>query len=274
MTPFTLCTFNLRYGTAPDGANAWANRRVAVLACLDRHAPDILATQELLDFQIRDVLERFDGWRCVGDGRFRSVASGRPQEPGDGEHCAVFFRSDRFRLLETWTRWLSETPGRPGSRSWGAAFPRVVTLARLQSVSDGRTIDVYNTHFDWGEAFLRGSAMLFRRWVAESPPGAGLVVTGDFNVDAAHPLRRALTEVPLDGGRRLRDAVEAWGAAAAHPTRHDFTGEASERIDWIIASSDLAVLDAATDTGSHGGRYPSDHFPVLARLGATGDSST
>lgn len=269
MIQFTICTFNLRYGTAPDGANAWANRRALVLEFLERYAPDILATQEALDFQIRQILDRFDHWQCVGDGRFRSITSGRTEESGDGEHCAVFFRSDRFRLLETWTRWLSETPCQPGSRGWGAMFPRVVTLARLRSVPDGRTIDIYNTHFDWGQAFLRGSVMLLRHWLAQSPPGAGLVFAGDFNVDAAHPLRRELTEIPLSGGRRLRDAIEVRGTDGAHSTRHDFTGRANERLDWILASSDLPVLDAKTATRSCRGRYPSDHFPVLARLGVT-----
>lgn len=271
MKPITVCSFNLRYGTAPDGRDAWPERKARLLACLDRLAPDILATQEALDFQIGAIRDRFPHWQVAGEGRFGAVGSPRPEEPGAGEQCAIFFDHRRFRLAETWTRWLSERPTRPASRDWSrSGLPRIVTYARLTACDQDRSLDVYNTHFDWGETFHRHSLPLLHRWLGESAPSAGVLLMGDFNVDAADPLQTALTDLPLPGDRRLRDVIGERGAPAARPTRHDFTGQATERIDWLLASSDLPVIDAWTETDPIGGRYPSDHFPVLARLGSTG----
>ena len=42
--------------------------------------------------------------------------------------------------------------------------------------------------------------------------------------------------------------------------------EPSKRIDYIFVSPRLRVLKFAVLTDSDGTRYPSDHFPVLARI--------
>ena len=48
-----LMTFNIRYGTAGDGPNAWANRRALVADIIRRSAPDVLAIQEGWRFNSR-----------------------------------------------------------------------------------------------------------------------------------------------------------------------------------------------------------------------------
>jgi endonuclease/exonuclease/phosphatase family metal-dependent hydrolase len=52
-------------------------------------------------------------------------------------------------------------------------------------------------------------------------------------------------------------------------TRGDFgppeTGYA-ERIDWILVGGPIGVRSAETVLYNDRGRYPSDHYPVAARL--------
>jgi endonuclease/exonuclease/phosphatase family metal-dependent hydrolase len=38
------------------------------------------------------------------------------------------------------------------------------------------------------------------------------------------------------------------------------------RIDWILTRGDVTVERAETSTFSRDGQFPSDHFPVTARL--------
>lgn len=267
--PFTVCTFNVRYGTAPDGENAWPHRRDLLLDIIERLAPDILATQETLPFQLQEIQHRFSTWNFVGEGRFKGVSSGRTEESGAGEHCAIFFRADRFQLVDTWTRWLCETPEQAGCRGWGAHFPRVVTLARLKCMDSGHKFDIFNTHFDWGSVFTHNSISLLQQWFAETPKQASIVLMGDFNVDAGGAEYHALTVEGRD--RYLRDVFDSQDKA--HATRHNFTGVGTERIDWILASSDIPILRAWTDTSCDQGRYPSDHFPVLAQFGVSSAKS-
>ncbi|MCG6940977.1 MAG: endonuclease/exonuclease/phosphatase family protein [Thiohalocapsa sp.] len=262
----TVCTCNLRFATAPDGADAWPRRRERLLDCLAHIDPDMLATQEAMPEQIDAIRARFPHWDVVGQGRFAGVHSPRPSEPAPGEHCAVFFRADRFRLLDTHTRWLSETPHRPASLGPGTDLPRIVTLARLERRDGGGRIDLYNTHFHWGSAFTGFAVDLLGRWIGATPAGVPVVLTGDFNADTTSPEHAALTALPLTGARRLRDVFDE--RPGRQGTRHDFTGQARVCIDWILASSDLAIRRAWTDTWSRDGRYPSDHFPVVASLAA------
>jgi endonuclease/exonuclease/phosphatase family metal-dependent hydrolase len=264
--PFTLCTFNLRFATAPDGADAWHHRKPLLLECLAALDPDILCTQEAMSEQIDAIRERFPHWGMAGAGRFAGVVSPRPTEPEPGEHCAVFYRTDRFDPVDTWTRWLSDTPERPASLGPGTDLPRIVTRVRLREQASGRLLDVYNTHLHWGSTFTGFAVDLLGRWIGDTPAEVPLLLTGDFNADAAGPEHAALTALPLAGGRRLRDVFDV--RPGRRGTRHDFTGEAPVCIDWILASSELGVRRAWTDTWSRGGRYPSDHFPVVAELGA------
>ncbi len=48
-----VMTFNLRFGTAPDGPNHWNNRKDMVIEVIKNYDPDLLGTQECLDFQTK-----------------------------------------------------------------------------------------------------------------------------------------------------------------------------------------------------------------------------
>ena len=111
-------------------------------------------------------------------------------------------------------------------------------------------------------------------WIEAQCRAKGLRLTGQRKViaqvlaeshdhpDATEP-HRALSRL------RLRDC---W--RLTHPnttedqgTFHEFTGTRSrERIDWIFVSEHLEVARCAIDCRSRNGRYPSDHFPLVADL--------
>ena len=64
-----VMSFNIRYGTADDGEDGWLHRRERVAHVIRTFGPDLLGTQEGLDFQIRDLRERLAEYDCVGAGR-------------------------------------------------------------------------------------------------------------------------------------------------------------------------------------------------------------
>ena len=53
-----------------------------------------------------------------------------------------------------------------------------------------------------------------------------------------------------------------------HNSYHGFRGRCKGRrpIDYIFVSDDFQIQDAYLDTSSLDGRYPSDHFPLVAVL--------
>ena len=253
-----VMTFNLRYAdTRPP--NAWAARRPRVLELLRRDTPDLIGTQEGLYPQLVDIDAGLPEHDWIGQGR---------DGGSHGEFMAVFYRRDRLVPLEYDHFWLSDTPGTVGSRSWGNRFSRMATWVRFRDRRSGCELYVVNTHFDHEVPAARAnSAQLLLERVGRFEPGIPVVLLGDFNAPAvADPVYRRLV---------ADDAfVDTWRAAGraepAFGTFHDFGGtakaEGGARIDWILTRGAIATRSAGIDTFARDGQYPSDHFPVTARI--------
>lgn len=271
-----VMTFNIRYGTAPDGENAWEKRRELLVETIRAFQPDLLGTQECLAGQAEFLRGALPGYGCVGVGRDDGKLA--------GEMCAVFYREDRLQLAAEGHFWLSETPEIAGSRGWDAALPRIVSWARLRDRADTlRTLVCFDTHFDHvGEAARLASAKLLRARAQAVAGGAPVIILGDFNApadtDRPGPYTALLGQA--DEAEEAGEAGEAGESLALRDvyrqlhaprpgegTFHGFTGgRDGERIDWILATPDWTPLAAAIDHGGRDGRWPSDHFPVTAVL--------
>lgn len=135
-----VMTFNIRYNEPRDGVNAWANRKTKVADVIRFHKADLIGVQEAQNNQLKDLEKLLPDFAWCGVGR----TDGKE----DGEYSAILYRKSRFKLLETKTFWLSETPEKAGSKGWDADFPRIVTWAKFQDKNTKKTFYHFNTHFD------------------------------------------------------------------------------------------------------------------------------
>jgi endonuclease/exonuclease/phosphatase family metal-dependent hydrolase len=263
-----VMTFNIRYGTAADGSDEWQRRRDLLIDVIRSEAPDVLGLQEALRFQLDDVQRALPHYAVIGVGRDDGVAK--------GEFAAILYRTDRFEVSQRGTFWFSDTPDQPGSVGWGARIPRIATWARLVDRQASATFDVYNVHWDHeSQASRQQSAALLRdRLRARTLPNP-VIVTGDFNAGEENPAFTSLVDPAAEP--RLSDTFRDRHpeAAGVIGTYHGFRGSVTgEKIDAVLASPDWEVLDAAIVHTSRDGRYPSDHYPVTARLALRLSSET
>lgn len=251
-----VMTYNVRYGTADDGPDAWEQRRELALRVISDNRPDVIGVQEALRFQLDEIAAALPWLGEVGVGRDDGA------EPG--EYSAILYDEDRLELLGSDTFWLSDTPGVVASTSWGNRIPRIVTWARFRDLWTNRTFYVFNTHWDHASqpSRERSAALLLERVAAREHPDEPVLVTGDFNAGESNPAFTAL----LAGG--LTDTFRALHPDAAHVgTFHGFEGDRSgDKIDAVLASPGWRVREAWIVTDHADGRYPSDHFPVIAVL--------
>ena len=119
----TVISYNMRYGTAEDGVNAWEFRKPATIKMIKKHKPDILGVQEALDFQLAFILENCTNYEAVGVGRIDGKHG--------GEHASIMYNKRKIELLEWGNFWLSSTPDIP-SIGWDAACTRTATWALLK----------------------------------------------------------------------------------------------------------------------------------------------
>lgn len=253
----SVMSFNIRYGTAADGANSWPNRQVQVIRVIERHQPDILGVQEALDFQLQEMATKLPQYARVGVGR----DDGRSA----GEFSAILYRRSRFEVREQGTFWFSSTPEVPGSTGWGNNITRICTWARLSDRETGRSFYVYNVHLDHESAPSRErSAELLAQRVRERGSGGAVIIMGDFNSgEDAVPVRYLLSQLALTDtfGKLHPDST---GVA----TYHAFTGRTDgARIDHILVSAEFTIRSAGIDRSNEAGLYPSDHYPVHAIMG-------
>ncbi len=261
--PLRVMSFNVRYGTADDGDHHWEKRRDAVVEAVRAQAPDLLGTQETLSFQADHLAAGLPGYGVFGAGR----EDGRKK----GEAMTVFFRKERFEMLDGGHFWLSESPDKPGVLGWDAVCARMATWLRLRDrAAGGRELLWVNTHLDHRGATARlEGARQIRRWIEKNAgDGAAVLVTGDFNCQENSAPYAELTGKDKEGVK-LADSFRV-----VHPERgpeeasfHGFRGKtAGGRIDWILVSGRLVPKNAGIVREKHGGLFPSDHYPVTAVL--------
>lgn len=258
--PFRVMTFNLRYGTAPDGDDAWDLRREKVISTIRSNEPDILGLQEVLAFQARELRAALPEYEFVGVGRDDGLEA--------GEYAPIMFRRKLFTPLEFGYVWLSPDPDRPGVKGWDAACPRMLTWIRLGfKRAPLHSAYVINTHFDHvGEQARLESARIIRN-MTDALGGKPVIVMGDFNAQPDSPPYKVLmTEhgnlAELRDVHRLLDRPEA-----ASGTFHGFRGgQDGARIDWILITRRLEPISYEIDRRPFADRYPSDHYPVNAAV--------
>jgi endonuclease/exonuclease/phosphatase family metal-dependent hydrolase len=252
-------SFNIRFGTADDGPNAWPLRKGMLIAHLRNIAPDLLGTQEALAGQVDELQQALPRYRMLGVGRDDGKRA--------GEFTAIFYNSNRFDLIDSGHFWLSPQPDVSGSVGWDAALTRMASWVRLRDrLAKGKELLLLNTHWDHvGEqARVESAKLILARLVILAKRGP-VIVVGDLNCDqTSEPLR-----ILLAGEPRLFDTYRAIYPQTSpdEATFHAFSGkQTGSRIDFVFHSADFQAIHAEIDRYSEGGRYPSDHFPLLAEL--------
>jgi len=244
-----VMSFNIRMGLANDGINHWINRKSLALARINAFEPDLLGIQECCDDEaqagfLKRRLSRYEFYGLQRGGNSDTAM----------EMAPALFKKSSFNLLESGCFWLSETPEQSGSLNWDAAFPRTCLWFRLCHRKTLKELLFLNTHFDYQPIAMIESAKVLGTWLiknADTP----LIVTGDFNADKRSESYRILTNHLVD----------------AYPnddnTFHDYGKiDTGYPIDWILVSAHFQIKNNRIDNYHENDVYPSDHYPLLAKL--------
>ncbi len=247
-----LMTFNLRCDVPSDGNNYWPYRINAIVETIRRQDPDVVGFQEVTDRMSSDLRPMFADYYVMGEGRNSDLT---------GEKCSVFIRKRLFGLTFTETFWLSSTPEIPGSMDLEEGFPRISTIVEFAWINDdSRRMRVMNSHFAYRSerARLTNAEVLLRRYreVQDKRP-MPTVIMGDLNIGPEHGIHKQIVSAgfltPID--------------KSAGSTYHGFIGgDGISLLDFIYVSSDIMVKNWEIDRKKQDGRYPSDHYPVIADI--------
>lgn len=271
-----VATYNMRYANHDDSleGNGWMQRYPVIAQLVRFHDFDIFGTQEGLYHQLTELKGSLPGYEYIG--------IGRDDGQHGGEHSAIFYKSDRFDLLQHGDFWLSTVTDRP-NKGWDAVLPRICTWGKFKDKRSGFVFTLFNLHMDHiGVKARAESARLVLAKIKAMTPDSPVILTGDFNVD-----QRSESYSLINNSGVLRDAFElAPVREATNGTFNDFdlNRKTESRIDHIFLSkafharrygilTDSYLSPVAANDSSVAGkdgrwvaRPPSDHFPVMVEL--------
>ncbi|MBQ2841581.1 MAG: endonuclease/exonuclease/phosphatase family protein [Clostridia bacterium] len=192
------------------------------------------------------------------------VGIGRNSDNGGGEASPVFYKKDKYDLLDSGTFWLSKTPEK-ASKGWDAMFKRICTYAILKDKQTGFTYAHFNAHFDHLGVIARlESVAVIAEKIAEIAPGLPIVFSGDLNDYEGGDMYNRVLESGLKDTKYLAETVS--GGSVTYHGYSDLV-EKDLPIDFIFTNSFTTKVKSYTVVSDEiNGIYASDHHPVVSTM--------
>ncbi len=247
----SIMTFNVYIkGT---GKKSPENRTDEVVETIRRADPDSFGVEEADEAWLQRLSEALPEYSYAGHGRDKDLG---------GEASAVFYKNEKYELVSEETFWLSKTPDKP-SKGWDAWINRICTVAVLRDKETGFTYAHFNAHFDNSGSISRveAVAIISEKASAYDMP---VVFTGDLNAKEGNLMYKRALEAGFRDTKYLAETSDS-GA-----TYHGYMGQDklnNKPIDYIFVNSyceSVALYDVITEQIN--GIYPSDHYPVNAKI--------
>jgi len=259
----TVATFNLRYSIEKNHkfdsvkGEDWARRGPVAAALIRFHEFEIFGTQEGLLHQLEDLSAWLPGYKYVGVGREDGKKA--------GEYTAVFYMTERFKVLNHGDFWLSETPEKP-SMGWdGTCCHRMCTWVHFEDLKSGDSFYFFNTHFDHQAVVARKeSSKLILQKIDDIAGDNPVIFMGDLNGDHKSDWYKY-----LETSKKLQDTFnQAEDPYAVNGSFNGFgrrTGSKSI-IDHVFVTKHFKTEKWGILTDTYHGKFPSDHFPIKVKM--------
>lgn len=247
-----IMSFNLR--CVDDKEGSVANRSQIAVAVIDQYAPDSFGIQEATPKWIKILDKKFsDKYARVGEGR-------SPIEMFT-EYSAVYYRKDKFNLIDSGTIWLSKTPEKKYTKDFDSKHNRIATWAVLEDKETGVQYTHINTHLDHVHESTRveQSKVLLKK-IDELKKNGTVICTGDFNTyetaEAYSVMSNAMTDTKLVAKNSDTGITfHKYGTIEEHK---------DGAIDFIFTTEGVEVDTYKIIRNTVDGMYPSDHYPIVA----------
>lgn len=248
-----VCTFNIKFDNPKEGVHQWDNRKDQILNFIKIEDLDIIGMQEVVHSQIKFLENNLEDYARIG------VA--RDDGKSKGEYSPIFYKKDRFSIIDSATFWLSPNPEIP-AKAWDAALPRVCTWAKLVDKQTNDLILVLNTHFDHvGEEARAKSVDLILSRIEELDHTGKVILMGDFNLEPeTKPIQKVINS-------DLKDAFQAELNLGPVGTYNAFEiGENYDRrIDYVFYQG-FQIKSYQNFSLRIQDTFLSDHFPVVVEF--------
>ena len=261
---------------------------------VDELQPDVIGMQEVT-VTWRKWLDSYvfnDSYAGVGEARTTDASKGIEANP-------IYYRKDKFDLIEYGTFWLSDTPEVEGSMYEDSSYPRICTWVHLRDKSTGVEFVHINTHLDnngdhkdTGNDRRKRQIGVIIKFAQRFDDSMPMFLTGDLNNRRTTSEGKTYALIKMiQGDSQYTDADGKKYSIALSDTRltapgvdtvniatmtkyYDETNSAYnpsyEPIDYIFYSgANMSALSYQTFLITEYGAWISDHLPLYATFKLT-----
>jgi len=251
-----LISYNIRYDNNWDVENSWSLRKNSIRQLLNDYNPSIFGIQEGLLNQVDFIDSALIKYDYVG--------VGRDDGKMEGEFCAIYFDTTRYKIRNNSTFWLSETPD-VVSVGWDAALERICTYGLFENKTSGEEFWVFNTHFDHLGVIARkkSSALILKKIKEINTQSLPVILMGDFNsIPDSDPIKILKNDL-IDA---LQISLENLEGPQGTFNGFDMMLPIDNRIDYIFTKNVKVLSYRHIDDRLNNNRHISDHLPVMIEI--------
>ena len=256
-----VATYNIQwYGYTAKPT--WNERLTALERCFEDSDFDIVGVQEadtMMANTLAKVLDGRYGWVGTVDENDETSSGFIPLNP-------IFYKKDRFEVLEQDIFWFGHAHGKIGYDSWGM---RLCNYAKLHDKTNGMDFYIFNSHFDHrGQEAKEYSSVVLLDKVMMLAEGLPVILTGDFNMDEMTPGYAKLIESGIVDDTMLAlpaaKRINAQYYSMAHYKPKEKITKNGLHIDHVFYTpANSKVLSWKLILDSYDGVYGSDHLPIM-----------
>lgn len=242
-----IMSYNVRY-------NSWERGKIVPQLIAD-YMPDSVGVQECEALWFYHMKAFLPGYGIEGVGRLTGTRGGI-----SGEMSAILYRKDKYKVVNSDTFWLSETPDKI-SKGWDGQKNRICTWVILENLETGERYAHVNAHLDHqGEiAKSEGLRLVLEKAQSFEMP---VVITGDFNFEKGTDLYNEF------GKAGFSDTQDMAPDTMTGKTYHAFKGgEEGLPIDFVMVNSSIKdVKTYRIIRDKAGDEFISDHYPIYSDM--------
>ncbi|MBQ8382596.1 MAG: hypothetical protein IJX47_05245 [Clostridia bacterium] len=250
------------------GENAVVNRYPRLYSLIAEQAPDVLCLQEVscttwlscINEGIGDTPALTDTYQFVGTGRNGEAPKGY-EAFLEGAYNAILFNKTKYKLEDSGTFWLSETP-ETASVGWDGRTFSICTWAKLTEISSGEQFVVMNTQLDtYGRSAAGNGASLICEKAAEF--GLPVILAGDFGVGSSGKPYKNVVGDNFADTLKVAETVVSSGA-----TQNGYgTAEVTTATSHVFVTRGLCgVKSYELLTDLIDGGYVSSHWAIVTEI--------
>lgn len=164
MTKYSVITYN-------DGDNR-TTRIAEIIKILSDYSPDLFGLQETQQIHMPMYAAGLPAYGYVYFDNDGTTYNSQP----------IFYRKDKFELLDSGIKWLSDTPDKQFSKFEESAYTRSYTYALLKDLATGETFLMANTHIDYTGAANAMQVSKLIELTRKDFPNVPMFYTADWNM--------------------------------------------------------------------------------------------